>query len=216
MSRARYVKINGEKYWFDMTTNHRKATDKQLELLTTVEDLDLEELLESNVTQGDVLRRLREALGEAPIPHHVLIKRQKWRKARQTQPKCRLCQKEGDSTKHHFVNKWILKELRGYHAKWSNRRDNCIPLCIDCHRDLHDRSGPAKSIAHILTDGEKAFASRALEALSEERPKLLILIARGDDSVYEARLVKDWFEGLFEVCEAATYAEDPVPLAAVA
>jgi hypothetical protein len=213
-SRARSVSINDQTLWFDMKLAHLKATDKQIELLATIEDLEMDDLLESNVTQGDVLKRLREALGQAPIPPDVLLKRQKWRRERQTQPPCRLCHKIGDSTRHHFVNKWILKELSGYGREWSNRQENCIPLCIDCHRDLHDRSGPSKSIAHVLTAREKDFANRAIERLSEERPKLLILIAKGSDTVYEARLIKDWFEGLFEV-EAAELAEDE-PLAAVA
>src|SRR5690348_12089316 len=124
MSRARSITIDGQKHWFDMRSG-AKASDKQIELLATVEDLDLDELLESYVTQADVLRRLREAFGEAPIPFEVLEKRQKWRKQRQEQPPCRLCGKIGDSTRHHFVNKWILRELSGYSAKWANRRDNC-------------------------------------------------------------------------------------------
>lgn len=204
MSRARYVKVNGEKHWFDMNASHRKATDQQLELLATVEQVDLEDLLESNVTQGDVLVRLRQALGQAPIPIEVLERRQKWRKSRQRQPACRICLKKGDSTKHHFVNKWILKELSGYARLWSNRRENTIPVCIDCHRDLHDRNNGPVSIADKLTASEREFANRALTALSEERPKLLILIARGDDSVYEARLVKDWFEGKLDANAGAT------------
>jgi hypothetical protein len=201
MSRARPITINGETHWFDTDRNHRKATDKQLELLATVEQVeDFEDLLESNITQGEVIRRLRVALGSPEvIPHWVLEKRQKWRKERAEQPNCRICGKIGDSTKHHFINKWILKELDNYAGKWSNRRENCIPLCIDCHRDLHYRNNGPVSIAEFLTDKEKRYADRALSQLAEERPKLLILIAKGDDSVYEARLIKDWLEGKFEV-----------------
>jgi hypothetical protein len=195
MSRSRSLIINGEKEWFQTTS--AKATDRQLELLASVEDVDLDELLESSITQAEVLRRLREALGQGAIPHEVLVRRQKFRRARQAQPGCRLCGKAGDSTRHHFVNKWILRELEHYQARWADRRENCIPVCIDCHRDLHDRSNPSVSIADRLTDREKAFANRALEALAEERPRLLILIARGD--VYESRLVKDWFDGKLNV-----------------
>lgn len=198
MSRARSITLNGEVHWFDMNKNHRQATDEQLELLATVEDVDLEDLLESNVTQGDVIKRLREALGHDAIPLDVIRRRQAWREARRTAPNCRMCDKVGDSTRHHFVNRWILRELEDYASTWADRKQNCIPVCIDCHRDLHDRSGPAKSIADRLSPGEKEFANRALAQLAEERPKLLILIAKGDDSVYEARLVKDWIEGLFD------------------
>lgn len=200
MSRARPITIDGITHWFDTDRNHKKATDKQLELLATVEQIDLEDLLESNVTQGEVIQRLRAALGAHDLtPFWVLQKRQKWREQRATQPICRICEKVGDSTKHHFVNKWILKELTGYASKWSNRRENCIPLCIDCHRDLHFRYNGPVSIAPYLNDKERAFANRALEALADERPKLLILLLRGDDSVYESRLAKDWIEGKFEV-----------------
>lgn len=194
MSRARPFTINGETYWFDM--KHAKATDKQIELLAVAENVDLEELLEATITQAEVLDRLRATIGDV-IPHEVLLRRQKWRKERQRQPQCRICDKKGDSTRHHFVNRWILRELSTYSSDWSNRRWNCIPVCIDCHRDLHDRSAGSVSIARYLTSKEKAFANAALEQLAEERPKLLILLARGDDSVYEARLVKDWLEGYF-------------------
>jgi hypothetical protein len=202
MSRARPITINGETHWFDTDRNHRKATDKQLELLATVEQVDLEDLLESNITQGEVIRRLRIALGDVPIPFWVLAKRQKWRKERAEQPPCRICKKIGDSTRHHFVNKWILKELRHYAQKWANRRENTIPLCIDCHRDLHYRNNGPVSIVKYLTPQEKEFVDRALATLAEERPKLLILLAKGDDSVYESRLAKDWLQNRFAEEEA--------------
>ncbi len=202
-SRARAITYNGEKHWFDMSQQNAKATDKQLELLAVVEEADIDELLEASITQAEVLTRLREAMGGTVIPHEVLLRRQKWRKQRQRQPNCRICGKVGDSTRHHFVNKWILRELHSYTTLWSNRRENCIPVCIDCHRDLHDRNGTPKSIAHLLTDKEKAFASRALEQLAEERPKLLILLAKGDSTVYEAQLVKDWIAGKLEPSAAS-------------
>jgi 5-methylcytosine-specific restriction endonuclease McrA len=206
MSRARSVVIDGSKHWFDMKSP--KATAEQLELLATIEDEDIDELLESSVTQAEILRRLRGALGQTQeIPAYVLERRQKWREARQIQPQCRMCGKEGDSTRHHFVNKWILKELDHYTTMWASRRENCIPVCIDCHRDLHDRSNGPVSIADKLTETEKEFANRALQALADEHPKLLIILARGDDSVYEARLVKDWFEGKLEPVQAS--AEGP-------
>lgn len=209
MSRARSVVIDGAKHWFDMKSP--KATAEQLELLATIEETEIDELLESSVGQGEILRRLREALGQTQeIPAYVLERRQKWREARQVQPQCRMCGKEGDSTRHHFVNKWILKELEHYTQQWASRKENCIPVCIDCHRDLHDRSNGPISIADKLTDTEKDFANRALEQLAEERPKLLILLARGDDSVYEARLVKDWIEGKLDTMQASAEGESPL------
>src|SRR5689334_16595627 len=126
------VKINGEVIWFNTSNGHKQATDKQLELLAIVEEADLEDLLESAITQADVLRRLQNAFGTNVIPHEVLLRRQKWREQRSTAPSCRICKKEGDSTRHHFVNKWILKELDQYETKWSKRTENCIPVCIDC------------------------------------------------------------------------------------
>jgi hypothetical protein len=197
MSRARPIEIDGEQHWFD--TKNPKATDEQLELLSAITGVELDDLLDEVLTQGEVLKRLRRALGIGPIPPQVLAAREVWRAQRASQPKCRICKKEGDSTKHHFINKWILRELANYTQKWADRSKNCIPVCIHCHRDLHDRSAEAHSIADRLNDDEKRFAEAALTALAEERPKLLILIARGDDSVYEARLVKDWIEGKFRV-----------------
>lgn len=205
MSRARPIRLpNGETAWFDVTRNHEKATHDQLELLVSICDTELDDLLDENLTRGDVLIRLREALGQGDtIPADVLVRRTKFRAERQALPKCRLCKKEGDSTKHHYINKWILRELADYTRLWADRSKNCIPICIDCHQDLHSRSNGPMSIASVLTDKERRFADAALTALAEERPKLLILIARGDDSVYEARLVKDWIAGLFNVKESA-------------
>lgn len=209
MSRARPVKFpDGRVEWFDTKRHGEKATAEQLELLATLmpsfdEAESLDDLLDEGLTQGELLKRLRTTLGTNPIPIAILEKRQKWREERQIQPKCRKCGREGDSTKHHYVNKWILRELSGYAQKWADRTKNCIPLCIDCHRDLHSRDNGPQSIADYLNDDEKRFVEKALSALAEERPKLLILIARGDDSVYEARLVKDWIEGYFKVEEDA-------------
>lgn len=216
MSRARPITLpDGRVEWFDTKRHGEKATAEQLELLATIatasthtvlyppgEEADtLDDLFEEGLTQGEVLKRLREALGVNPIPVEILEKRQKWREERQIQPECRKCGRKGDSTKHHYVNKWILRELSGYATKWADRSRNCIPVCIDCHRDLHSRDNGPQSIAEYLTNDEKRFVESALSALAEERPKLLILIARGDDSVYEARLVKDWIEGYFKVEE---------------
>jgi hypothetical protein len=184
-----------------MNRNGEPATDEQMELLATAEGLDLDDLLDESLTQGEVVRRLRTAMGVDRIPNEVLRRREQWRKQRQTLPACRMCGKEGDSTKHHFINKWILKELSGYAKDWADRSKNTIPLCIHCHRDIHSRNGVAVSIADYLNETEKAFAEAALGRLAEERPKLMILLARGSDSVYESRLIKDWMEGMFRPTE---------------
>jgi 5-methylcytosine-specific restriction endonuclease McrA len=218
MSRARSITLPcGNVVWFDVNKNGKVATAEQLELLATIEtDCELDDLLDEALTQGDIITRLRKALGADPIPAAVLEKRQKWRAERQTQPECRMCGKIGDSTKHHFVNKWILRELEHYQQVWADRQKNTIPLCIECHRDTHSRDNGPVSIVPFLTEREKAFANAALQALADERPKLLILIARGDDSVYEARLAKDWIEGLFEPADGAVveYVHDAVEAAA--
>lgn len=200
MSRARPITIPGfDTYWFDTNKNGQKATDEQLELLATLEGKDLDDMLDEVLTQGEVLRRLRAGLGKMPIPPEILLRRQKWRESRQVQPKCRICKKEGDSTKHHFVNKWILRELTHYASKWADRSKNCIPVCIDCHRDLHERGDEAKSIAGYLKDDERRFAHRAISALLHERPSVFELLVHGDPHVYEARLAKDWCDGRFIV-----------------
>lgn len=211
MSRSRPIRTkdgvilrfrDGREAWIDRHKDGQKATAEQLELLATVDDVDLDDLLDEVLTQGNVVDRVNQALGLVPvIPDEVLVKRQRWRAQRQTQPMCRKCEKVGDSTKHHFVNKWILRELRHYQEKWANRSRNCIPLCIRCHRDLHQRDDADKSIVRLLTDAEKAFAQEAVSALLHERPAIFELQLFGDPGVYEARLIQDWSRGEFRVAE---------------
>lgn len=206
MSRARPIHINGETHWFDTARNGRRATEEQLELLATLhevggdvdDDEELDDIFDADLTQGEVVERLRAALGQV-IPEEVRERRERWREQRAEAPACRICGREGDSSKHHFVNKWILKELDSYHRKWADRRSNCIPLCIKCHRDIHSRANGPHSIADRLTDKEKDFAYRALEAFVTQRPAVAWLVIRGDDSVYETRLMRDWIEGKFDV-----------------
>lgn len=201
MSRARPVLLpSGEEVWFDTKSN--KATEQQLELLATLENLDLDDLLEETLHQNAVLERIREALGQDTVPESVIRKQEEWREQRHRQPECRICGKKGDSTKHHFVNRWILKELNHYARRWASRDKNCIPLCIGCHRDLHSRTknGRDKSIVDVLSRTERKFAQEAISAFIEERPRVAWLVIQGDpDLVYEARLMRDWLNGQFWV-----------------
>lgn len=193
MSRAR--KVAG--CWWDVSRNGQKASGDQLELLASVEDVEIDDILDSSLTQGDVVTRLRSALGLGAIPAAIVARREERRKERQTKPKCRICDAVGNSTAHHFVNKWIMKELSNY-VEVAPRRLCTIPVCIECHRDLHFRGGLARSIVPHLTDDEKAFANALIERLRKEKPKLFDLLSDGEDSVYEARLIKDWIAGKFD------------------
>lgn len=204
MSRARYIDLSSDpegRIWFDTHLDGEKAKPEQLEALALVEELDIDDLLDGHVTQKDVITRLRNALGQNGIPEEIQQRRREWKEARRVAPKCRLCTQKGDSTKHHFVNKWILRELRDYARLWSDRTTNTIPVCLKCHRNLHEREGPAKSIVEYLNTDEKEFTWRALDAFCTQHPKMAMLIARGDDSVYEARLMKDFVIGLFNPVE---------------
>lgn len=217
MSRARPVRLpeeirplfeedqafDGERFWMDVSRNGETASSSQIELLAAVENVDLDDLLDEVLTQGEVLRRLREALGQGPIPTEVLERQQIQRELRKAQPECRQCGLVGNSTRHHYINRWLLKELDSYQSKWADRSVNCIPLCTECHKALHQRDDLDKSVLPLLTKTEKTFADRALHALAEERPKLLILIARGAEGTYETRLVRDWLEGRFQKYDPA-------------
>lgn len=199
MSRARPIHTPDQTIWFDTLRNSRKATEEQLELLAMIKEIDLDDLLDDPMTQGEVIAKLREALGQGGIPRVVIERRERWREARSHEPACRVCGKKGDSTKHHFVPRWILRELDGYHHKWADRRKNCIPLCIACHRDLHSRANGPHSIVEYLTDEEKRFTDRALTAFVDERPAIAWLVIRGEPSVYECQLMLDWIQHKFEV-----------------
>lgn len=204
MSRARPIELpDGSRIWIDTNRNgekfHEAVTDETLELLSTVEDIDLDDLIDANFNQGEAIERIRKALGQDFVPESVIRQRDKRRQERRTQPVCRICGKVGDSTKHHFVNKWMLRELDRYASLWADRSENCIPLCIKCHRKIHSRNNGAHSIVPYLTDDEKKYAERALTALSEQHPKIIILVGKGDESVYESCLIKDWFLGQFQV-----------------
>src|ERR1039458_8887252 len=107
MSRAR--KVGGR--WFDVNKNAHKASVEQVKLLASVQDISIDDMLDEQLSQGEVIVILRKELGEDRVPPEIEERRNRDRASRQKAPKCRICKKEGDSTKHHFVNRWILSEL---------------------------------------------------------------------------------------------------------
>ncbi len=199
MSRARPITLpDGEEIWFDVSRNGQQASVEDLSLLASVEDIELDDLLDESLTRGDVLRRLRDALGQGQVPADVEMRRNAARVLRQQAPKCRICGVDGDSTKHHFVNRWIMRELSNYDEVGS--RSKCtIPVCRACHIDLHDRNTPTYCIVPFLSEDERRFARDLIESLRREHPKVLELLLDGDgESVYEARLIQDWAAGRFD------------------
>jgi hypothetical protein len=200
MSRARpiYDEQGDPVLWFDTSKNGHEATDSQVELLGSVLGVDLDDLLDASLSQGDVLGQLREELGQGVVPEEVLVRQRAARAERKSQPECRICDKTGNSTRHHYVNRWMMRELSNYHIVGARSRCT-IPVCTHCHRKLHDRSNGPVSIVPYLTDDEKAFACDLLERFRRERPSVFELQANGDPSVYEACLVQDWIAGKFDV-----------------
>lgn len=193
MSRAR--EIGG--IWFDVNQNGQKATGRQLSLLAAAENIPLDDLLDEGLSQGAVIRRLRDALGEGVIPPEILERQRARRAEMALEPACRKCEKTGQSTRHHFVNRWLMLLLENYSA-YSARRLCTIPLCVECHRDLHHRRDDEdKSILDFLKPHEAAFAQKLLTELREQHPKIFDLLAGGTGNVYEARLIQDYLAGEF-------------------
>lgn len=193
MSRAR--QIGG--LWFDVNQNGQKATGRQLSLLAAAENIPLDDLLDEGLSQGAVIRRLRDALGEGVIPAEVLERQRARRAEMALEPECRKCRKTGESTRHHFVNRWLMLLLENYQA-YAARRLCTIPLCVECHRDIHHRRDDEdKSILPYIKPHEAAFAQKMLDELREQHPHVFDLMAGGSDNVYEARLVKDYLAGGF-------------------
>lgn len=198
MSRARPICLpDGDVVWFDTKQNGEQASVEQLELLVAVTGTELDDLLDADVTQGALIRHLREALDQGCVPAEVIERRRLYKEMRRHAPECRSCGLPGNSTRHHFVNKWIMKTLSNY-VEVGARPLCTIPLCIECHRDLHDRSRATVSIVPYLTRGEKRFASDLIERLRRERPGIFNLLSEGAPEAYEARLVRDWTDGLFD------------------
>jgi 1,2-phenylacetyl-CoA epoxidase catalytic subunit len=198
MSRARSV----GNLWFDVHRNHEKASAEQLELLAVAEDISLDDLLDEGLSQGEVILRSRQALGEGVIPPEVLERKRIAREFYLHQPNCRICSTldqdcDDKITRHHFVPRWMMLELENYTA-YSSRSKCTIPICIGTHRDLHIRGDESdKSIAQFMTDDERRFAQKMLDELKDQHPKMFDLLLGGDESSYEYTLIRDYTLGRF-------------------
>lgn len=202
MSRARSITYEGQAYWFDCKKNNGPARVEDLELLASVDNIEIDDLLDEGLNQGAVITRLREVLGQGVIPPEILERARLRKIEDQKAPECRICTLdgracEGKITRHHFVTRWLMKELENYEAY--ARRDRCtIPVCMGRHRDLHMRTDENKSIVPYLNETERKFAHKMLTELEEQHPRIMDLARAGDPSVsYEARLVRDFDEGRF-------------------
>lgn len=199
MSRAR--PIGG--IWFDRKRSHLKATSEQLETLAAAENISIDDLLDEGLSQGQIIFRLREALGEGLVPPEVLERKRQLREEAARQPTCRICgtlgwECEGNITRHHFIPRWMMLQLENYQA-YAPRNRCTIPICIGRHRDLHIRGDEEtpKSIAQFLNERERAFAQKMMDELREQHPAIFDLIAGGDGTSYESVLVIDYMHGRF-------------------
>jgi len=203
MSRARPIEVDGRTIWFDTSANHKRATVTQLELLAAVEDISIDDLLDEGLSQGQLLFRLREKIHGNLIPAEVMERRRLRRIEAARQPECRICSPaglecEGQITRHHFIPRWLMRELENYTA-YAARVKCTIPICVGRHRDLHYRDGEqgGKSIVDCLTADEKAFGAKLLGELQEQHPKIFELLASGDETTYEGTLIRDFLAGRF-------------------
>ncbi len=156
-----------------------------------------------------MLTRIREAIHGELIPKDVLEKRRLRKLEAASLPKCRICvpnglECEGEITRHHFIPRWLMRELDNYVA-YAARVRCTIPICVGRHRDLHFRDGSGgKSIVPYLTDAERAFGAKLLDELAEQHPKIFELISAGDETTYEGQLMADYRAGLFHRAELPT------------
>jgi len=187
-------------HWFDV---HGQATISELELLAEIEDIDLDDLLDANLSSREVLFRLNKYSDLIP---EAGLKQDKRRRERgpQEPPVCTICsvegwQCQGRMTRHHFVPKWIMLELNEY-ERYAPRSVCTIWVCAGAHRFLHVRGdGASKSIVKYLGDEEKKMAHKLISLFREERPRIYALIAGGDKTSYEWQLIHDWRRGSFDV-----------------
>lgn len=199
MSRARPYSDGNRTIWFD---NRAPANAKHLELLADVEEVDLDDIFEMNLSQKQVLYRLHKA--DNLIPESVLEQRRHRREQSSEEPACRICTPagkvcEGRITRHHFIPKWLMRELDHYN-RYAARSKCTIPVCVGRHRDLHFRGendGQDRSIVQYLTQNEKDLAEQMLNELKDERPAIFELLSMGDANAYEAQLIADYLKGKF-------------------
>lgn len=199
MSRARPI----AGHWFDQRKNHHKATSEQLELLAAAENVPIDDILDEGLRQGDIILRLRTALGEGVIPAEVLERRRLAKELASRQPACAICtplgwECEGSITRHHFVPRWMMLMLDNYQS-YAARSRCTAPICVGRHRDLHLRgdTDTPKSIAQFLTPHQREFAQKLLDEFRDQHPHVFDLIAGGDDSTYESILIRDFLHGEF-------------------
>lgn len=184
--------------WFDKHQHNDVATPEQLERLADLMGEELDDLLDAGFRQKEVLEALREFEGTNNRPDHI----PPYRPASPHDP-CRICtprgwECEGSSSKHHFVPKWMMKQLENYKA-YAPRSVCTIPICIGRHRDLHLRGEEEtpKSVASILNSEEKGFANKLLGELRAQHPQLFETILGGDEGTYEHILIMDFVRGKF-------------------
>jgi hypothetical protein len=180
-----------------------KATSIQLETLADALGIPLDDLLDEGMNQGEVRRRLTDIFHSDVIPQEVLEARRAAKELAATAPTCRICSAfewdcEGRITRHHFIPRWMMLTLENYQA-YAARVKCTIPICVGRHRDLHLRgdTDTPKSIAQFLTEPERAFAQKMLDELRDQHPAVFDLIAAGDESTYEAVLIRDYMHGAF-------------------
>lgn len=202
MSRARqfYDTNTNTTYWMDQKS---RATVKQLELLADYEGIAIDDLLDEGLTQKQLLYRLRLATDSSVIPSDIIERRRARLLQARREPVCRICSAhgykcEGHMTRHHFIPRWLMKELDNY-MSYALRSACTIPICIGRHRDLHYRNdGTPKSIVSYLVEHERQFAQKMLDELKEEHPKIYALLEQGEqDYAYESQLVLDHVRGEF-------------------
>lgn len=198
----------GEQIWFDR--KNAVATAQQLELLSDIEGIPLDDLLDEGLGQAQTLRRLHEC--EGLIPAYVLERRRQRLAEQRNAPACRWCgplglECEGSSTRHHYVPRWLMLLLDNYQA-YAARALCTIPICLGRHRDLHLREGSPKSIAGRLNDRERAFAQKLLDELREEHPAVFELLLGGDGASYEGQLIRDYLSGAFRREAEVVFAVD--------
>lgn len=195
MSRARSIIIDGREIWFDTSLDGQPARPDQLELLMDATGVELDDLLDTDLTQGQCILAIREAIHGNVIPPEVMERK---RQRRVGKPQCRMCDRKG-ITKHHFVPRWIMLLLGNYQT-YAPRSICTIPLCVECHYSIHDRSlnlYEGKSIVEYLKPHEAEMAQQILDDLKSQHPGVYDLIAGGNAHAYEYVTISDHIAGRF-------------------